>query len=101
MRIYAVALGISRNGKGYNAMRIIRYFGALLAIMGSIKIWLHMTTETGLALISCLGNTYTLPMTSASTVHCWGCYAAALGVIIFTLSFVRKPRQTTTLHIAR
>ena len=55
--------------------------GMALAIIGCIKIWLHMNTGAVLTLEGCQGGTFIIPI-GVSSAHCWGCYVTALGMII-------------------
>lgn len=67
----------------------IRLFALALVLAGTLRIGLHLSKPSGVEIISCLGNVTTLPLAAPQLAHCWGCYAAGLGLVLFAASFIR------------
>jgi hypothetical protein len=68
----------------------------ILLIAGSLKIWLHMGTATVLALPTCNGRILNIPLDQANwfeQVHCWGCYAFALGLVMIAFAAFRQMQE--------
>lgn len=56
-------------------------FGLALAAIGAAKTWLHLQGGGVLTLEGCQGGVFAIPL-EASSAHCWGCYAMAIGLAL-------------------
>ena len=73
--------------------------GFLLMAAGLAKLGLHLSTGSAIILEGCQGGSFSVPIGRAS-VHCWGCYAAALGalVCIVNLPITDTAKQHALFH---
>ncbi|KCZ63885.1 hypothetical protein L53_05155 [Hyphomonas sp. L-53-1-40] len=57
---------------------------AALVFAGITKMVLQASAQSTLLLPTCLGKSVTIPIESAGTslMHCWGCYALLLGLLV-------------------
>ncbi len=57
---------------------------ATLIVAGIIKMTLQASAQATLIIPTCLGKSVTVPLegVGVSLMHCWGCYALLLGVLM-------------------
>lgn len=68
-------------------------YGAVLIMIGGLKIWLHMGTIPLLSLPTCNGDTLTIALSNAGwfeRAHCWGCYMLAAGLIVAAFAIYQE-----------
>lgn len=73
---------------------------AMIAV-GAVKIVTHLGQGAILNIQMCSGRTVALPLDSGISflerTHCWGCYMALAGLVIFGFSAFRVWRQRASL----
>jgi len=65
---------------------------AALCAVGAAKMIVHWRSGEMMALEGCQGSVFYVPLDTPS-VHCWGCYAVALGIALPAWLFVSNWRQ--------
>ncbi len=69
--------------------------GTVLFLIGSIKTYLHASTDSVLVFPTCTGRNVLVNVSDGSLftqMHCWGCYVALAGLIWFVIAFVQHAR---------
>ncbi len=75
-----------------------RTFSVFVAVgfmfAGIGKMFVQATAQKTLLVPTCLGNTVSMRIGSGnwSPLHCWGCYAFGLGVVLLLLSIIWQIR---------
>ncbi|KCZ93397.1 hypothetical protein HJO_06060 [Hyphomonas johnsonii MHS-2] len=63
--------------------------GLGLVLIGALKTWAHVEAARTLTLPGCLGSEFVIRLgaPTAMQVHCWGCYAVLMGLVLIAGSF--------------